>query len=173
MIASRSSACPCVMHGSMRRFEHAEAARDADLFVCQVPTWTGACTGQQAQCLIAITGELETAVIFELEGVNPTTKPTAPSSKAPATARPPATATVPGSTSPPATSSGPPTDAPPTSAPTAAALPTPEPTLDPGPSTAEGGSGPVIILLALLLTLLLGGLGVVVVRERRKGAGST
>ena len=118
--------------------------------------WTGACAGQNATCEITLTGDLTTSATF--------------TAVAAATAEPTPEPTE----SPVATSSPLPTVEPPTSVPTilptAAPGPTAESTLDPVPTTTDGGTGPVVILLAILLVVLLGGLGVVVARSRRGAA---
>lgn len=115
--------------------------------------WTGFCAGQGARCKFTLTKDVTTSATFTAITVA-TAEPSAEPSPSP-------------SKEPVATASPAPTDAPPTIAPTVAA-PTPGPTLDPGPSNTESGSGPIIILLAILLVGLLGGLGVVLVRGLQK-----
>lgn len=114
--------------------------------------WTGACAGQGATCKITLTSDMTATATFKAVVVataEPTEEPTAePIATLVATVSP--TVTI----------------APPTIAPTVE--PTPASTPDPGPSDA-GGSGPAVIVLALLLAGLLGALGFVVIRGRRKG----
>ncbi len=115
--------------------------------------WTGDCAGQNATCEITLTGNITTTAVFTLIVVataEPTEERTEPPAEPTATAAP-ATAA--------------PTAAP-TPEPTVA--PTPEPTLDPGPASSDSGSGPIVILLAVVLLGLLGALGFVVLRARKR-----
>lgn len=119
--------------------------------------WTGSCAGQGARCKLTLTANITTTAFFTLV-------PTA-------TAKPSVAATA----SPTETPIQSPTPAPtaeptiaPTAVPTAAPV-SPEPTLAPTPTNTDGGSGPIVILLAIVLAGLLGGLGIVLVRGRRTG----
>lgn len=114
--------------------------------------WTGACAGQGATCKITLTSDMTATATFTAVVV--------------ATAEPSEEPTEAPTETPLATSSPAPTVEPPTLAPTVE--PTPASTPDPGPSDA-GDSRPVVIVLALLLAGLLGALGFVVIRGRRKG----
>ena len=117
--------------------------------------WTGDCAGQNATCEITLTGNITTTAVFNLLVVataEPTDEPTEPPvepspTPVPATLAPTVASTV---------------------LPTAA--PTPEATIDAGPTTADSGSGPVVILLGIVLAGLLGALGFVVLRARKSVA---
>ena len=119
--------------------------------------WTGFCAGQGAKCRFTLTKDVTTTATFTLivkATAGPTEAPTDPPTEAPVETSTPA-----------------PTDAPtvaPTVAPTAAAA-TPAPTIEPGPTSTDSGTGPIVIVLALVLVGLLGGLGVVLARGRRTG----
>lgn len=114
--------------------------------------WTGDCAGQNATCEITLTGNITTTAVFNLVAVataEPTEEPTEPPAE-------PSPTPVPATLAPTVAPTILPTDA-----------PTPEPTIDPGPATADSGSGPVVILLAVVLVGLLAALGFIVLRARK------
>lgn len=117
--------------------------------------WTGSCAGQGAKCKLTLKADITTTAYFTLVPTK--------------TAEPSVEATA----SPTETPFESPTPAPtvePTIAPTVeptAAPESPEPTLDPGPTNADAGTWPIVILLAIALAGLLAGFGLVLVRGRR------
>jgi Divergent InlB B-repeat domain len=130
--------------------------------------WTGSCTGQSEDCLIAIIGPLTTKALFN--GPAATTKP----SKAP-TPRPTATSAAPVTTLPPSStdpSSGAPTTAvetaaAPTGLPGASAgAPTQPPTV---PAVGEASNTTLALFLLLLAILLIvGGIAYIAFRMGRR-----
>lgn len=136
--------------------------------------WTGACTGQQAQCLIGINGNLETAVIFEPEGTGPTPTVTSKPSAAPAGSKPPTAAPV---TDPPGATSEAPSTSPaaPVLTPTAVAAsassdaPGTPPVIQPAADEGRGAIQVAIIVVAVILLAAIA-IGVAIAMRRQRAA---
>jgi Divergent InlB B-repeat domain len=136
--------------------------------------WTGACTGQQAQCLIGINGDLETAVIFEPEGTGPTPTVTRRPSATPVASKSPTAAPV---TDPPGATSEAPSASPatPLLTPTAGAssatsdAPGTPPVVDPAANEGRGGIQVAIVVVAVILLAAIA-IGVAIAMRRQRAA---
>jgi hypothetical protein len=119
--------------------------------------WTGFCAGQGSRCTFTLTVDVTTTAVFT-KVIRATPRPTPVPTAAPTGTPSPTLEPTP--TIEPTTALSTP------SGPTPA--PTPEPTAVAEPAGADRGTGPVVLGLALLLVVLLGGLGVALFRGRPK-----